>query len=188
MRDAGKKKLRTLQLSPASTSPSINIMNDVFETCRLDNATEEDGMEAALHCVANTLSTNTETAYAHFTSLSTAVDIFFLLFASIVMFTMQAGFAMLCAGSVRRKNVQNTLLKNFLDACGGGVAFFVCGRYNEDAGWKSSFTETILTISMNLFVFSFFIYCRICLCLWRHERRDITRRNGRHISDYVCWS
>jgi Amt family ammonium transporter len=106
-------------------------MNDVFETCRLgSNNAEQDAMEV-LDCVANTLSANTEIAYNHLEDLSTALDILFLLFASIVMFTMQSGFAMFCAGSVRRKNVQNTLLKNFLDACGGGLAFFVCGMSNE---------------------------------------------------------
>ncbi|GKY98309.1 ammonium transmembrane transporter [Mayamaea pseudoterrestris] len=40
---------------------------------------------------------------------------------------MQAGFAMLCAGCVRRKNVSNTLLKNLLDACAAGVSFFSIG-------------------------------------------------------------
>mmetsp|Transcript_20632 Transcript_20632/g.37208 ORF Transcript_20632/g.37208 Transcript_20632/m.37208 type:complete len:691 (+) Transcript_20632:222-2294(+) len=99
-------------------------MEDVFETCKLNNP--DDGYEA-LECVAKTLSTNTETVNNRLDSLAAGVDIFFLLFASIVMFTMQAGFAMLCAGSVRRKNVQNTLLKNLLDACGSGIAFFVCG-------------------------------------------------------------
>jgi len=34
------------------------------------------------------------------------------------MFFMQAGFAMLCAGSVQAKNLQNTLMKNIIDACG----------------------------------------------------------------------
>ena len=29
---------------------------------------------------------------------------------------LNLGFAMLCAGAVRRKNVQNTMLKNLLDA------------------------------------------------------------------------
>ncbi|KAL7516319.1 hypothetical protein ACHAWF_000043, partial [Thalassiosira exigua] len=29
---------------------------------------------------------------------------------------MQAGFAMLCAGCVQLKNVQNSMLKNLLDA------------------------------------------------------------------------
>lgn len=40
---------------------------------------------------------------------------------------MQAGFAMLCAGAVRRKNVQNTMLKNLLDACGASFAFYAFG-------------------------------------------------------------
>jgi Amt family ammonium transporter len=40
---------------------------------------------------------------------------------------MQAGFAMLCAGCVRKKNVVNSMLKNLLDACGAAVAFYLCG-------------------------------------------------------------
>ena len=103
------------------------VVVDVFETCKqLTNP--DDGFEA-LECVAKTLSMNTQNVNERIDSLSAGVDIFFLLFASVVMFTMQAGFAMLCAGSVRRKNVQNTLLKNILDACGCGVAFFVCGNF-----------------------------------------------------------
>lgn len=40
---------------------------------------------------------------------------------------MQCGFAMLCAGSVRQKNVKNIMLKNILDACGGAIGFFILG-------------------------------------------------------------
>ena len=40
---------------------------------------------------------------------------------------MQSGFAMLCAGSVRQKNVKNIMLKNILDACGGAIAFYTVG-------------------------------------------------------------
>jgi len=40
---------------------------------------------------------------------------------------MQAGFAMLCAGSVRQKNVKNIMLKNLLDACGGALGFWSVG-------------------------------------------------------------
>ena len=36
-------------------------------------------------------------------------------------------FAVLCAGSVRKKNIQNTLLKNLLDAAGASVAWFTVG-------------------------------------------------------------
>jgi Amt family ammonium transporter len=34
---------------------------------------------------------------------------------------------MLCAGSVRQKNVRNIVLKNLLDACCGAVAFWGFG-------------------------------------------------------------
>jgi ammonium transporter, Amt family len=50
-----------------------------------------------------------------------------LVFAGSLVFFMQAGFAMLCAGAVRKKNVQNTLLKNLLDACGASIAWFCVG-------------------------------------------------------------
>mmetsp|Transcript_3557 Transcript_3557/g.10110 ORF Transcript_3557/g.10110 Transcript_3557/m.10110 type:complete len:490 (+) Transcript_3557:31-1500(+) len=61
------------------------------------------------------------------TSLATGLDTFFLLFAGACVFLMQAGFAMLCAGSVRQKNVKNIMLKNLLDACGGAVGFWAVG-------------------------------------------------------------
>jgi len=59
--------------------------------------------------------------------ISTGVDTFFLLFAGAAVFLMQAGFAMLCAGSVRQKNVKNIMLKNLLDACGGAIGFYTLG-------------------------------------------------------------
>lgn len=34
---------------------------------------------------------------------------------------------MLCAGSVRQKNVKNIMLKNMLDACGGAIGFYTIG-------------------------------------------------------------
>lgn len=40
----------------------------------------------------------------------------FLIYSATLVFFMQAGFAMICAGSVRKKNVGNSMLKNLLDA------------------------------------------------------------------------
>jgi ammonium transporter, Amt family len=40
---------------------------------------------------------------------------------------MQTGFAMLCAGSIRQKNVKTIMLKNLLDACGGALGFYAVG-------------------------------------------------------------
>jgi ammonium transporter, Amt family len=55
------------------------------------------------------------------------LDVFYLLFAGAMVFFMQAGFAMLCAGSIRAKNVKNIMLKNILDACEGAVGFWTTG-------------------------------------------------------------
>ena len=59
--------------------------------------------------------------------LATGVNTFFLIFSGTMVFFMQAGFAMLCAGSVRQKNVKNIMLKNLLDACGGAIGFYTLG-------------------------------------------------------------
>jgi ammonium transporter, Amt family len=71
----------------------------------------------------------------------TGLNVFFLLFAGAAVFMMQAGFAMLCAGSVRQKNVKNIMLKNLLDACGGAVGFYTVGYAfaygTNDSGGKS---------------------------------------------------
>merc|ERR1712087_888293 len=67
------------------------------------------------------------TLYGVTTGLTTGVDTFFLLFGGALVFLMQAGFAMLCAGSIRQKNVKNILLKNLLDACGAGIGFWCIG-------------------------------------------------------------
>lgn len=50
-----------------------------------------------------------------------AMDTFYLLFAASLVFLMQAGFALLAAGSIRMKSVKNILLKSVMDACAGGI-------------------------------------------------------------------
>jgi Amt family ammonium transporter len=55
------------------------------------------------------------------------VDTFYLLICGGMVFFMQCGFAMLCAGSVRQKNVKNIMLKNLLDACGGAMGYWIMG-------------------------------------------------------------
>ncbi|KOO32950.1 ammonium transporter [Chrysochromulina tobinii] len=65
------------------------------------------------------------------------VDTFFLLWASALIFMMQAGFATLSAGSIRAKNVKNILLKNVLDACVGAIVWYCVGyglAYDADNG------------------------------------------------------
>jgi ammonia channel protein AmtB len=59
--------------------------------------------------------------------LALSLDQAFVLLSGYLVFMMQAGFAMLTAGSVRTKNTKNVLLKNVLDACVGAIAYFLFG-------------------------------------------------------------
>ncbi|HCV00682.1 MAG TPA: ammonium transporter, partial [Dehalococcoidia bacterium] len=56
-----------------------------------------------------------------------AVDTAWLLIAGFLVFFMQAGFAMLTAGFVRSKETANILMKNMIDACVGGISFWLVG-------------------------------------------------------------
>lgn len=55
---------------------------------------------------------------------------------------MQCGFAMLCAGTVRQKNVKNIMLKNILDACGGAIGYWSIG-YAIAFGDNSTFAGSL---------------------------------------------
>ncbi|OSX77964.1 hypothetical protein BU14_0126s0003 [Porphyra umbilicalis] len=58
---------------------------------------------------------------------ASSLDVMFVLVSGYLVFLMQAGFAMLTAGSVRSKNTKNVLLKNVLDACVGAIAYYLFG-------------------------------------------------------------
>ena len=60
-------------------------------------------------------------------SLRAQLNTFYLMWAAALVFLMQAGFAMLSAGSIRAKNVKNILLKSLLDACLGGIIWYLIG-------------------------------------------------------------
>jgi len=64
---------------------------------------------------------------AEIEDVKASMDIFFMLFCAYLVFLMQAGFAMLCAGAVRSKNTVNILLKNVMDACGGAISYWLLG-------------------------------------------------------------
>lgn len=50
-----------------------------------------------------------------------------MLTSGYLVFFMQAGFAMLCAGAVRAKNAKNIILLNLLDACFGACSWWATG-------------------------------------------------------------
>ena len=51
---------------------------------------------------------------------------------------------MLCAGSIRAKNVKNVILWNLLDSCGGGIAFWAVGYAFAYGGDNESSTKTFV--------------------------------------------
>lgn len=51
----------------------------------------------------------------------------FLIFVGSLVFFMQGGFAMVCAGCVRKKNLQNTMMKNIFDASFSSLMYWAIG-------------------------------------------------------------
>jgi Amt family ammonium transporter len=111
-------------------------LDDIAVFCEaIDNATVT--VDSALCGILGEVSGTSETVEG----MVEGLNVFFLLFAGALVFMMQAGFAMLCAGSVRQKNVKNIMLKNLLDACGGAIGFYTVGYAfaygTNDSGGKS---------------------------------------------------
>ena len=112
----------------SSSSGGVNI----FELCvqqQLENSSSGGGTSNSLllKCMSDLLQKQHEEEVELIESHAKSNrDNIVLLMAALVFF-MQAGFAMVCAGAVRRKNLQNTMLKNMLDACGATIAFWAVG-------------------------------------------------------------
>jgi len=115
----------------------------------------------ALECIVNSLESDTTAE-----DVGYGLDVTFVIIATTLMFFMQAGFAVLCAGCVRSKNVQNTLMKNFLDACGAAIGFWSIGyafaygetldRYEKTfIGHHGFFMTGVTDYSLWLFNFAF---------------------------------
>ncbi|MGN0321399.1 MAG: ammonium transporter [Lachnospira sp.] len=56
-----------------------------------------------------------------------SVNVIWILLGTVLIFIMQAGFAMLETGFTRAKNAGNIMMKNLMDFCIGSVSFFVIG-------------------------------------------------------------
>jgi Amt family ammonium transporter len=93
--------------------------DNVFQSCQAQYPDAEQSV--LLECISNTLEGQAD-------AKNQDLIAFLYVLAGAMIFFMQSGFAMLCAGSVRVKNVQNTMLKNLLDACGAAVAFYTIGE------------------------------------------------------------
>ncbi|MCW3804431.1 ammonium transporter [Plebeiibacterium marinum] len=69
---------------------------------------------------------------------NSALDILWILVAGILVFFMQAGFALVEAGFTRAKNVGNIIMKNFMDFSFGSLIFWIIG-YSIMYGGEGAF-------------------------------------------------
>jgi len=106
--------------------------NTVFEECQASSGS--GNTTELLQCVSDQFQNDMDFK-------TKDLNDFLLILAGAMIFFMQSGFAMLCAGSVRLKNVQNTMLKNLLDACGAALAFYIVG-YAFAFGGQHEVTRT----------------------------------------------
>lgn len=90
------------------------VATDVYEIC---NSTYAGDQDEILKCVTTQLLVQ-DAADQEFSRT------IYLIFSAALVFFMQSGFAMLCGGSVRKINVQNTMLKNLLDAVSSLLVVF----------------------------------------------------------------
>ncbi len=91
---------------------------------------------------------------------NSALDILWILVAGILVFFMQAGFALVEAGFTRAKNVGNIIMKNFMDFAFGSLLFWIIGYsimyggegaffgafdffYNVDGDYHNLFFQTV---------------------------------------------
>jgi ammonium transporter, Amt family len=56
-----------------------------------------------------------------------SLDMIWLIFAAVLVFFMQAGFAMVEMGLTRSKNASNIIMKNLMDFCTGAIVFWAIG-------------------------------------------------------------
>lgn len=60
-------------------------------------------------------------------ALAEAIDVFWILFATVLVFFMQAGFALVESGFTRQKNSANIIMKNILDFLVASLVYYFIG-------------------------------------------------------------
>ena len=80
-------------------------------------------MAISFPAFANNVTATTE----NIQEIRLSLDSVWVVMGGILVFFMQAGFALVESGSVRSKNTVNVLMKNYMDACLGGLVFWLIG-------------------------------------------------------------
>jgi len=141
--------------------------NDLYQVC---TAQEGDDASATqlLQCVTQQLAAAQQTSnnaidggYSSEITISSRTLV--LVISAAMAFFMQAGFAMICAGAVRKKNVRNTMMKNLLDACGAAIAFFAIGYAFAFGGSDHDSSDKTFIGNANFFLkdeddYAFFLF------------------------------
>ena len=74
------------------------------------------------------------------TAVQTNLNVVWTLIAAVLVFMMQAGFALVETGFTRAKNAANIMMKNLMDFAAGSLAFYILGAAlmfgaSKAAGW-----------------------------------------------------
>ena len=102
----------------------MSVESVAFNKCLASGRTNEAEI---LLCLATTFEEDMAALERQSYQLSSDILQWLLVIAGSMVMFMQAGFAMLCAGCVRKKNVVNTMLKNMMDCCMAGLAYYTVG-------------------------------------------------------------
>lgn len=122
------------------------------------------GASANASAVSQFLCQKLETVSTQLLATTRAVDDSYLLYSTYLVFAMQLGFAMLCAGSVRAKNTMNIMLTNVLDAACGGISYyligfaFAFGQGPHPNGFIGHFNWGLNDIPSDTYDYSFFLF------------------------------
>ncbi|KAK7305389.1 hypothetical protein VNO77_43294 [Canavalia gladiata] len=94
-------------------------------------------------------------------SVTDSINTIYLLFSAYLVFVMQIGFAMICAGSVRAKNAMNMMLTNVVDAVVGSISFYLFGfafAYGNSNPFIGTDLFALTNIPNGTYDYTFFLY------------------------------
>lgn len=76
--------------------------------------------------------------FVDFDEFCWSIDNIWVIVAGLICFFLQGGFGMLETGACRAKNAKNIMLKNLMDACVGGLVYYIFGWGLAHGGEKTN--------------------------------------------------